>query len=414
MIFVILEAALRNSLLIALVWLLLRAARVRNPAVERTAWLAVLAASSAMPVAMNLEFLPASIAPTIDWLSGADIGAMTISDAPREWRHLTLWIYLAVAGALSLRQLFGLARLWRLRAGAIPVLVGEGELADVRSSKAVDAPATVFSTILVPADFASWTRTEREAVLAHERAHVAHGDFYAHAFACLHRHIFWFNPLAWWLTRRLSLLSEHVSDDAAIAAVHERTTYAEILLSCARKTIDREQAIAMARRATLATRIERILDADAAPARASRWKHLAAAALLVPVVAASASLQAKQPPNAPRATSFEPLAQPATTTHLSSRGKITLPKSNRARPLSQPVYPQVSRQLRESGTVVLKLHVLEDGSVGDAIIDKSSGYPNLDYAAMYESFRWKLDPGTLDGQPQRMWGQFAVTFKLSR
>lgn len=91
-------------------------------------------------------------------------------------------------------------------------------------------------------------------------------------------------------------------------------------------------------------------------------------------------------------------------------GRVVLPKSNPKKPLSHPVYPPASRQLHEHGIVVLKLLVLEDGSVGDAAIDKSSGYPSLDYAAFYETFRWQLEPGTVDGLPSRMWGRFAVTF----
>jgi TonB family protein len=58
--------------------------------------------------------------------------------------------------------------------------------------------------------------------------------------------------------------------------------------------------------------------------------------------------------------------------------------------------------------------VLEDGSVADAVIVKSSGYPALDYAAFYEAFQWRLDAGTLDDAPARMWGRFAVTFKLAQ
>jgi protein TonB len=91
-----------------------------------------------------------------------------------------------------------------------------------------------------------------------------------------------------------------------------------------------------------------------------------------------------------------------------------LPKSNPLRPLSQPMYPPTSRRLGEHGTVILRLHVLEDGSIADVRIDKSSGYPDLDYAAFYESFRWRIEPGTVDGEPSRMWGQFAVTFKLTK
>jgi TonB family protein len=411
----ILEAALRSSVLVAVVWLLLRALRVRSPSIERTAWLAVLVASIVMPFAMNLDIVPDAVAPTVTWLPQTEIGAMTIGAEAGEWQRAILWIYLVPAGVLCLRQLLGLARLWRLRAGATRLTEARDPAIDVRASSALGSPATIFSTILVPADFGSWSAAEREAVLAHERSHVLNRDFYVQALAHLHRHVFWFNPLAWWLPERLSLLSEHVSDDAAITTMHERTTYAELLLSCARKAIGSEQAIAMARKTTLATRIERILDASSTPPRAAQWKHATIAALLMPVVAISATLQTKAAPRpASRATYFEPFAQDAGAVVSAVESEITLPKSNPARPLSRPVYPPASRRLGETGTVVLKLHVLEDGSVGDAIIERSTGYPSLDYSAMYESFRWKLDAGTVDGQPQRMWGQFAVTFKLSK
>jgi protein TonB len=94
-------------------------------------------------------------------------------------------------------------------------------------------------------------------------------------------------------------------------------------------------------------------------------------------------------------------------------GPVVLPKRNPGRPLSQPVYPPASQRLGEHGTVVLRLFVLEDGSVADARIQESSGYPDLDYAALYEAYRWRLDPGTVGGEPTRMWGKIAVTFKLT-
>lgn len=415
MTFAILEAALRSSLLIVVVWMLLRALRVRSPSIERTAWLAVLVASSAMPFAIRVELLPASVAPAIAWLPPAEIGAMTISDGRSEWQLALVWGYLGVAATLALRQVLGLVRIWRLRAAAAPFTPTHDCALDVRISSSMRAPATVFGTILVPAEFASWSAQDREAVLAHERTHVENGDFYVQALARLHSNVFWFNPFAWWLTQRLSLLSEHISDDAALATMREPTAYAELLLHCARKTLKNEQAIAMARMTTLATRVERILDASSAPLRAARWKHLGIAAVLAPIVAIAATLQSKeQPAAASNAPQLEALERHGGSALAPATSKVRLPKSNPSRPLSQPLYPPASRRLGETGTVVLNLHVLEDGSVGDAIIEKSSGYPSLDYAAMYESFRWTLDPGTVDGQAQRMWGKFAVTFKISK
>lgn len=92
----------------------------------------------------------------------------------------------------------------------------------------------------------------------------------------------------------------------------------------------------------------------------------------------------------------------------------TAPKSDPRRPLSQPEYPPSSRRAGETGTVILEVYVLENGRVGDVRVKKSSGYARLDEAAVREVKRsWRLVPGTENGKPVPMWGQFAVTFKLT-
>lgn len=92
----------------------------------------------------------------------------------------------------------------------------------------------------------------------------------------------------------------------------------------------------------------------------------------------------------------------------------TAPKSDPRRPLSQPEYPPSSRRAGEAGTVILEVLVLENGRVGDARVKQSSGHPKLDEAAVREVKRsWRLVPGTENGKPVQMWGQFAVTFKLT-
>ena len=92
----------------------------------------------------------------------------------------------------------------------------------------------------------------------------------------------------------------------------------------------------------------------------------------------------------------------------------TAPKSDARRPLSQPEYPPSSRRAGEAGTVILEVYVLETGRVGEAKVKQSSGFPRLDEAAIREVKRsWRLVPGTENGKPVPMWGQFAVTFKLT-
>jgi protein TonB len=92
---------------------------------------------------------------------------------------------------------------------------------------------------------------------------------------------------------------------------------------------------------------------------------------------------------------------------------VVPPRSNPRRPVTQPEYPPSSKRAGEEGTVVLQLYVLEDGKVGEAKVQTSSGFPKLDEAAMKEALRsWKLLPATQGGKPIAMWYSFKVTFKI--
>lgn len=81
---------------------------------------------------------------------------------------------------------------------------------------------------------------------------------------------------------------------------------------------------------------------------------------------------------------------------------------------SQPEYPPSSRRAGEEGTVILLLYVLENGRVGEAKVDKSSGFERLDDAAQKEAQRnWRFKPATKDGKPVAAWTKVAVTFRLT-
>ena len=390
MMLILFECAVRSAVLIATVWLMLKLLRVRSPSLERAFLLVVLAASAAMPLLTQLAAASAAHATDLARLQPLQLTALAISRSRHGWYVAVAVIVLAVSAVLSVRHALGLLHWWRVRRKAAVLSSPLCADMDVRATAAVTSPATVFSTILVPLEFGDWTANVQRAVIAHERAHVANRDFYVQWAAHLHRCIFWFNPLAWWLARRLSTLSELVSDDAAVELAGGRAEYAELLLGFAGKAARSDHLLQMAGSRTLDARIARILG-DRQPSRPSIAKTLVLAVALLSVV----TLVAGSWPAAARS------------------GSVALPKSNPQRPFSQPVYPSASRRLGEQGTVVLSLHVLEDGSVADVRIDKSSGHPDLDYAAYYESFRWRMDPGTVNGVPSRMWGQFAVTFKLT-
>ena len=315
----LLGAALRTLLLACLVELGLRLLRVRHPQLLLAAWTAVLVASLAMPVLQRYALItvpvPISIPVAVDQpLSLADlpggetaamaaVGGVTPADAAAApapggpaWRLPLTAFYLMVAGAMLVRLLVGVVLSWKLLRAARPIGDAWAAGGRVRASAAIGAPVTVGGSIVLPDDCAGWAAATQRAVLAHERAHVAGGDFYLLLLSQLNRALFWFNPLSWWLHRRLAGLAEMTSDDAAMQALDDGPGYAAILLDMARRSAPVHGAVAMARPSTVCRRIERILAQDGKP-KPAPWRHRAAYGLAVaPLALATAMLVAGAAP----------------------------------------------------------------------------------------------------------------------
>ena len=63
-----------------------------------------------------------------------------------------------------------------------------------------------------------WAIERRRVVLLHELAHVKRADWPALLLAELSAALYWFHPLAWWLTRRVRRDAETACDDLVIAS----------------------------------------------------------------------------------------------------------------------------------------------------------------------------------------------------
>jgi hypothetical protein len=316
------EAALRSLALGAIVWLGLKLLRVRNPRAHMTAWTVVLVASLAMPLTMHwvMLTLPSAAPPSrlaeIIWArpdspleavqtaggfsqapaapalepdpAGAHraaIPAMGERQIDRwvHWPALATGIYALVAGILLLRLLIGIVLTRRLARSARPIVDAAGS--DVRVCDVVGLPVTFASTILLPPESIEWSPVKRQAVLSHERSHVACGDCYVLLLAALNRAVFWFSPFAWWQLARLAELAEMISDDAAIEVLADRQSYAHILLDLAGNVRGAPAGLAMARASTVGRRVERILATTAMPSRIGWRRQLLIASALAPVVA---------------------------------------------------------------------------------------------------------------------------------
>ena len=183
--------------------------------------------------------------PTAPWQPVAPSPSAARREIP--WPLLAICAYLTIGLALLARVFVGIRFGKHLVRTAIPVndsdalrilsttssaaglhappRLAESELISVPVMLGVRAPA-----ILLPSNWREWDESELAAVLAHEVSHVERHDALAQRLALIHRAIFWFSPLSWWLEQHLADLSEQASDDAALAGGADRTRYAETLL----------------------------------------------------------------------------------------------------------------------------------------------------------------------------------------
>ncbi len=137
----------------------------------------------------------------------------------------------------------------------------------VAESELISVPVTVGafrSTILLPAGWGEWDDAKLDAVIAHETSHVVRGDALTQRLSLLHRAIFWFSPLSWWLDRHLADLAELASDEAALSCGTDRNEYAKTLLGffeALQAAPGRVwwQGVSMAKAGQAEERVERIL-----------------------------------------------------------------------------------------------------------------------------------------------------------
>ncbi len=176
-------------------------------------------------------------------------------------------LYVAICGVMLLRIRAGL---WvGLRLLSHSDATGKTiEEIEIRESNGIGAPLTLGilrPAIVLPLDWREWDSTKLEAVLAHERSHIQRRDPAAQLLSGIHRALLWGSPLSWFLHQRIVQAAEEASDDAALAATHDRTQYAETLLHFMQRGVLKINlvGISMARYGSPEKRIRRILNSSA-------------------------------------------------------------------------------------------------------------------------------------------------------
>ena len=249
------------------------------------------------PAAHHEFGAPASLAgtrfpaPAISHVS-SDTAYVPPGPAPKPGRisisvaDITLLLYVVVCAVLLGRVAWGAWTAMRLWLRSEPVGLALPAAAPglrLRASRDIASPVTVGSGIVLPEDYTEWDAEKLQIVVAHEASHVRQCDFYLQLWVSLYMAAFWFSPLGWWIKRKLSDLSETISDRAAVDHAASHASYAQVLLEFAALPHPLPTGVAMARQGRLVSRIERLLNESSfRQAFAGGRARIAAAVLLVP------------------------------------------------------------------------------------------------------------------------------------
>lgn len=164
-------------------------------------------------------------------------------------------------------------------------LLGCRRPVQLRESVRVGSAATAGwqrPVILISPFWRAWSPDERRAVLAHELAHVARGDFVARLAARLAVALHGYHPLVRWLAARLELRQEMAADARAAAVCNGRPAYLKCLAGLALKADTRPLGpipTFLSRPRPLFRRIAMLRVTDDTVTRPRRWPALAVALL---------------------------------------------------------------------------------------------------------------------------------------
>lgn len=378
----IVEIAVRATLVLGLAWFATALLRRSSADVRSRIWRTALAATALLLIPLPVpESFRISSTTLADASGGSSGGAASIPILLIIW---TIGLVLLL-GRLGI----SLAVLNRLTSSA-PDFRGP----DIRASGALMTPVTwgvLRPVILLPAYVLDWPAQKYTALLRHEQAHIDRQDWLWQTFAECVTAVLWFHPLAWLAAARLRSEAEHSADDYVLSDGTGASSYAQQLLDIARRLKQRppRAAVAMARRSrSLELRIVAILDPSrtrtGAGIRARLTVMLTAACLLLLLAACQSARIYK-------------VAQLQTPPKVVSK--------------VEPDYTDDARNAKIQGTVALGLLIDAQGRPQKIRVTKSLD-KGLDQEAIAAIAKWHFAPGIKDGKLVRTAATIEVNFRL--
>jgi beta-lactamase regulating signal transducer with metallopeptidase domain len=257
---IIIDTALKGSLLLALCAVVSRALRWRSASMRHAVWTTGIVGHLALPV--FTWFAPPlywQVLPPPPWLGASQWVAAEPRVIPRDPASLILavcalvWIAGIAVGLMRLVVSQGMrVRLeaasriessdrLQIVANSLSERLGNRRAIAVRHHPGVFIPmmtGLLSSTIFVPDGEEAWPPAQREAFLAHEIEHVRRYDTLTQLTAQLALVLFWFDPMLWIAAGRMRLERELACDNAVLRLGIAPWKYANDLLVLARRWRD--------------------------------------------------------------------------------------------------------------------------------------------------------------------------------
>jgi TonB family protein len=289
-----------------------------------------------------------------------------------------------------------------------------GVRASLLLSAEIDSPVTFgfhSPIVILPLSFQELSEPCRKAVLCHELLHVRRFDWIWIVLEEAVRSIFWFHPAIWWMINRIHLSREQAVDHQVVEITGSKQPYLDSLLEFARMQ-RRPKAVPaplFLQERHLVQRVA-LLIKEASMSRTRLVFSIVCIALILagaftlatawfPLTGAPVFAQEKNDINRVDPKKREPIRV---------TGRVSESKLIRR---IEPVYPEIAKRARIQGTVVLTVHVNEEGIVYDAKV--VTGHPLLQEAAVDAVRQWQYSPTLLNGEPVPVIATVSLMFRLN-
>jgi periplasmic protein TonB len=108
-----------------------------------------------------------------------------------------------------------------------------------------------------------------------------------------------------------------------------------------------------------------------------------------------------------------PLVFAAILLGATQAANATPPRVDQSHP-TPVIYPPGAQEAGEQGDVVIKLHISASGKPSQFSVARSSGYDDLDNAALETVLNWHYLPAEESGETVSDWTQVDVVYKLPK